>query len=158
VGLVIEASGNPRDPFGQAALSGLRRAVRELGIEAKVLQPSPKEGYFSSFLYLARRGFGLVLGASALESGVMYRAALEFPKTRFAIIDQAIELLPSRPANLEGSSSPPKRPATSQAAWSSAAPGRTSSAPSAAASFHRSTGSLPATGPAPGRPTRGSRH
>jgi basic membrane protein A len=102
VGLVIEASGNPRDPFAQGSIAGLRRAVRELGVEPKVLRPSLKEGYLPSFEYLARRGFDLVVGGSALEGGAIVRAARTFPGTRFAIIDQSLDPLARRPANLQG--------------------------------------------------------
>jgi basic membrane protein A len=102
VGIVLELPGQPPDPWVQPAVEAVERAVRTLGIEGKVLRPSPKEGYLGSFRYLGRQGYDLAIGVGVFEAEAGYRAARAFPATRFAIVDVSLGALPGRPRNLEG--------------------------------------------------------
>lgn len=103
VGIVLEPSA-PHS-FSSLALQGFERAVHELGItKSKVLRPPPKEGFFASFRYLALRGYDLVIAVGVGEGLDAYRAALAYPRTRFAIVDVPLEAAPTQPPprNLEG--------------------------------------------------------
>lgn len=102
VGIVLEPSGPGSDPWVWPAFAGLERAVRTLGIDRKVLRPSPKEGYLGSFRYLGRQGYDLAIGVGVFEAKPVYQAARTFPSTRFAIVDVSLADLPTGPRNLEG--------------------------------------------------------
>jgi basic membrane protein A len=102
VGIVMGLPTNGPDPWVRPALDGLERAVRNLGIEPKVLRPSLKEGYLGSFRYLGRQGYDLALGVGAFEAKAGYQAAGAFPATRFAIVDVSFAGVSPMPRNLEG--------------------------------------------------------
>lgn len=101
VGLVLEPSGRD-DPYVRVALAGFRRAVRELGVEGKVVTQGPKESAFPSFAYLARQGYDLVIGEGFVQAAAIDAAARAFPGTRFAIADTAWEDLRHQPPNVLG--------------------------------------------------------
>jgi basic membrane protein A and related proteins len=90
------------DPFNHGAYLGLERAVRELEIRGRVLTPAPKEGYVPSLSLLARQKYDLVIGMGipADAAAAIDRVAMEFPRTRFAIIDVAHDDLAHRPKNV----------------------------------------------------------
>lgn len=69
-------TGLARDDFWSG---GLQRAVRELGVEGKLLVPSPREGYLPSFRSLARQRFDLVITATNEPVPAMVTVAREFP-------------------------------------------------------------------------------
>src|ERR1700750_3056550 len=83
VGMVL-SPGLAQDAFWSG---GLTRAVRDLGVDGKLLVPSPKEGYLPAFRALARAGYGLVITAADAPLPDLQRAAREFPRTRFAVLD-----------------------------------------------------------------------
>jgi basic membrane protein A len=91
VGLVLLPGLAPDDFW----TGGLRRAVRELGVEGKLLVPSAKEGYLPSFRSLARQRFDLIIAATNEPVPAMQIAAREFPNARFAVLD--VHSLPARP-------------------------------------------------------------
>lgn len=97
VGLVL-SPGLARDDFWYG---GLERAVRDIGVEGRLLVPGPREGYLPSFRSLAREGFDLVIAASRDPIPAMEIAATQYPRTRFAVLD--VHALPARsPSNLWG--------------------------------------------------------
>jgi basic membrane protein A len=97
VGLVL-SSGLARDDFWSG---GLRRAVRQLGVQGTLLVPGPREGYLPSFRSLARQGFDVVITATADTVAAVEIAAREYPRTRFAVLD--VHSLPAgQPRNLWG--------------------------------------------------------
>jgi basic membrane protein A len=101
VGLVLSPGGG-YSYYDSLAEAGLRKAIRNLGIEATVRRPGPKEGYLPTFLYLARGGYDLVLAGSALQVKAVDLAAVEHPDVRFAALDVPHSQLPHRPANAVG--------------------------------------------------------
>jgi basic membrane protein A len=102
VGIVLELGSPSAVAWVKPPLAGFQRAVRTLGIDGKVLRPSPKEGYLGSFRYLGRQGYDLAIGVGVFEANAVYRAARAFPATRFAIVDVSLADLSTRPRNLEG--------------------------------------------------------
>jgi basic membrane protein A len=101
VALVLSPGGG-HSYYDSLALAGLRKAIRKLGIEATVREPGPKEGFLPTFLYLARRGYGLVIAGSAFQGKAVDLAAVEHPDVRFAILDVPHQALPHRPRNAVG--------------------------------------------------------
>jgi basic membrane protein A len=97
VGLVLEPGVTA---FEESAVTGLRRAVRELGVQGRVLTPSPREGYRPSFVSLAREQYDLVLGLGPLQARGLAAAARMFPHTRFAIFDVRQEWFENTPHNV----------------------------------------------------------
>jgi basic membrane protein A len=101
VGLVLEPPGQ-EDPYARIALTGFRRAVRELGVQGTVLTQGPKESAFPSLAHLARQGYDLVIGEGIIQADALEAAARAFPNTRFAIADTPWEKLRHRPRNVLG--------------------------------------------------------
>ncbi|MGE5273912.1 MAG: BMP family lipoprotein [Verrucomicrobiota bacterium] len=99
VGLVLEPPGGP---FGHIAFVGFRRAVRELGVEGRALTPSEKEGFVPSFTYFARRGYDLVLGLGFGQIKAVDAVAVQYPRTRFVLLDSDWRSLKHRPRNVRG--------------------------------------------------------
>jgi basic membrane protein A len=101
VGLVLQTLGT-QDPYDYPALRGFNRAVRSLGVEGRVVIASPSRGALPSIAYLARQKYDLVIGYGYLIVRAMDTAALQFPKTKFAIIDASQKDLPHKPKNVRG--------------------------------------------------------
>lgn len=102
VGLVRGAGGPNAIAFGVLAASGLRRAVSELGIEARTLRARSRSEAVESVDALAGQGFDLVLGVGGTAVGAIDVAATSYPKVRFAIIDASVDTLTSRARNVVG--------------------------------------------------------
>jgi basic membrane protein A and related proteins len=101
VGLVVEPTGIDHS-YNRGPYLGLERAVRELGIRGRVLTPAPKEGHVASLSLLARQKYDLVIGPSFFATRAVDRVAIEFPETRFAVLDVAHDELAHRPKNVLG--------------------------------------------------------
>ena len=101
VGLILQTT-DISDPYDGLAFRGFQRAVRQLGIEGRVVAPNPKGGVLPAILYLARKKYDLVIGFGFLEVRAIDAAALKFPGTRFAIIDSSLRDLPHKPRNVRG--------------------------------------------------------
>lgn len=97
VGLVLEPQ-LAADPF---FYGGLERAERELGVQGKVLVPSPKEGFAPSLRSLARQRYDLIIGVGGSQVAPMEILARRFPYSRFAVLD--VHAVPAgTPRNLWG--------------------------------------------------------
>jgi len=101
IGLVLDNT-NVNDPFQHGAFVGLQRAVRKLGVVGKVVAPSPRETFASSFSYLARQRYDLIIAIGFFEVQDLDAAARAFPQSKFAIIDASIDDLKHRPGNVRG--------------------------------------------------------
>jgi len=101
VGLVLQAGG-PTDPYHRISVAGFRRAVRDIGVQGRILTAGPREGLFPSLAYFARQRYDLVIALGSLNVQAYDAAAVSFPKTRFAIVDASHEALPHKPRNVEG--------------------------------------------------------
>jgi basic membrane protein A len=101
VGLVLDPPG-VTDPYMRGAFVGLQRAVRELGVEGRVLVPSPREGFLPSITSLAQQGYDLVFGLGVHQIEAIDAAAPRFPRTRFAMLNASWSLLHRHPRNVRG--------------------------------------------------------
>jgi basic membrane protein A len=102
VGLVRGAGGSNAAAFGDLAAAGLRRAVGELGIEARTLRAQTRSEAVQSVDVLAGQGFDLVFGIGGTAVGAIDAAASTYPTVRFAIVDASVSTLASRARNVVG--------------------------------------------------------
>lgn len=100
VGLVTQAASLGDRSAGHLIYLGVRRAVKELDVTARVLTPGPKEGFTPSLAYLARQRFDLVIAGFLEDPRVVDGVARKFPRTMLVMPDIPHELLPHRPANV----------------------------------------------------------
>lgn len=83
-------------------VAGLRRAVRELGIQGTVLTPPAKEGFAPSLASFGRQGYDLVFSLTFQQAYDAVRAATRFTHTRFVLVDVSTKELEARPHNVLG--------------------------------------------------------
>ncbi|MGH3116909.1 MAG: BMP family ABC transporter substrate-binding protein [Gaiellales bacterium] len=101
VGLIVAPPG-VSDPFLRGPYQGLRRAVRELGIDGRVLTYGLREGPGPAYASLARQGYDLIIGVGFLDASALDRVARSFPRSRFVIVDASVNDLAHRPRNVRG--------------------------------------------------------
>lgn len=106
IGLVLEQPLVTRasDPYQYGAYQGLLRAAGDLHVQAKAVAPSPTatDQYLAPFSYLARQRYDLVIAIGFLQVNALARAARQFPRIKFALLDATRGDVPGRPKNLEG--------------------------------------------------------
>jgi basic membrane protein A len=91
VGLVLSVGGLGDKSFNDSAYEGLTRAAAELGIEPVYGQPeqmSEDEKYLRQY---AEQGMDLVIAVGFLMKDALEKVSGQFPDTRFAIIDAAVD-------------------------------------------------------------------
>lgn len=96
VALVIGPASGLRVPAGQ----GLQRAVRELGVEGRVVVSHGGDDE-RVLARTAAGGYDLVLAAGTTRKA-LDAAARSHPRVSFAVVDVSQASLPSRPANVRG--------------------------------------------------------
>ncbi|TDT68591.1 basic membrane protein A [Hypnocyclicus thermotrophus] len=92
VGIVLSIGGLGDKSFNDAAYRGLQRAKEELGVDFKYVEPaSPAEdeGYLREY---AEAGYDLVIATGFLMRDAAEAVAKDFPETKFAIIDDVVDL------------------------------------------------------------------
>lgn len=102
VAVVVDPPTGVGDPWGHMAEAGLRKAVARLGIDreaARVLRPSPREGYLPTLLYLGRKRYDLIIGVGWSQARPIDVAARRFAGSRFVLVDEDYGKLPHRPRN-----------------------------------------------------------
>lgn len=102
VGLVFDVGGRGDKSFNDSAWIGLERGIRELGVQAEVIEPSGSEDREAAMRLFAARGFDLVIGVGFIFSSDMNVVARAFPKTGFACVDYAPPAEGDMPPNLAG--------------------------------------------------------
>lgn len=98
VGLVADPA-FVNSPIFRNLVSGLRRAIRQLGVTAVVLTPGPKEGSTPSIAYLGRQHYDLIVPVNFTPEALDV-AARRFPGARFLAIGLPPEALAHRPRNV----------------------------------------------------------
>ncbi|MGL4392114.1 MAG: BMP family lipoprotein [Fusobacteriaceae bacterium] len=92
IGIVLSTGGLGDKSFNDSAYRGLEKARKELGIEFKYVEPStPTED--SQFLKeFAEAKYDLVIGTGFTMTTSLGNVAKQFPKTKFAMIDEFVDL------------------------------------------------------------------
>ena len=102
VGLVTDIGGLNDRSFNALANKGLQDAVKQLGIQGRVLTSKSNADYVPNLSTLAQQGYDLVIAVGFLMADATNTVASKFPNTKFAIIDFSQAGLKSKPKNVEG--------------------------------------------------------
>jgi basic membrane protein A len=102
VGLVTDIGGLNDRGFNQLANQGLQRAVKQLGIQGRVLISQTEQDYIPNFTSLVRGKYNLIIGVGFLQTNALNTMALRFPKQHFAGVDVGINDTKNKPKNYQG--------------------------------------------------------
>ena len=103
VGLVLDVGGLGDKSFNDAAHRGLQRAIRELGVADRVVEPGDGSDRESALRQLASQGVDLVVGVGFIFTDDIRKLAEECPDVHVACIDySAGSGQPPPPENLAG--------------------------------------------------------
>jgi basic membrane protein A and related proteins len=92
VGLAYDIGGRGDKSFNDAAAAGLDKAVTDLKVEKKELEASAGEKDAQKeerLRLLAQGGYNPVIAIGFAYAGALKKVAADFPKTNFAIVDDA---------------------------------------------------------------------
>ena len=116
IGLVTDIGGLNDRGFNSLAADGVRRAEKELGVKARILESKSDSDYIPNLSTLAEEGVDLSISVGFLMGDATRQAAEEFPETNYAIIDASYEEKDRLP-NLQGYLFKSRSRATSWATW-----------------------------------------
>jgi len=102
VGLITDVGQLNDRGFNQLAHEGLKRAIRELGIEGRVVESRSGSEYVPNITTLARQGHDLIIGVGYAQGDAIATAASRFPNVKFVIIDVDQSTLKGKPKNVVG--------------------------------------------------------
>ena len=102
VGLVTDIGGLNDRSFNQLANQGLQNAVKQLGVQGRVLISKQNSDYIPNLTTLATQKYDLIIGNGFLMANAVEAAAKKFPQQKFAIIDYSPSLMKSKPKNVLG--------------------------------------------------------
>ena len=102
VGLVTDIGGLNDRSFNQLANQGLQTAVKQLGVDGRVLISKQNSDYIPNLTTLATQKYDLIIGNGFLMADAVETAAKKFPQQKFAIIDYSPTLMKSKPTNVVG--------------------------------------------------------
>lgn len=92
VGLVFDAGGKFDRSFNQSAWEGAEKAQKDLGITLKDVEPGDSSAVEEAMRVYASQNYDLVIGIGFANKPYMEKVAKEFPKVKFAIVDDVLEM------------------------------------------------------------------
>jgi basic membrane protein A len=84
--------------FNAMAWDGLQRAGKDLGVKVNYVESKEQADYSTNMEKLAQQGYNVVFAVGFLMEDAVAKAAAEYPKTRFIIIDGNAPKLPNAQA------------------------------------------------------------
>jgi basic membrane protein A len=102
VGVVTDIGGLNDRSFNALANKGLQDAIKQLGVEGRVLISKSNADYVPNLTTLAQQKYDLVIGIGFLMADAINTVATKFPQNNFAIVDQSYTLLKNKPKNVQG--------------------------------------------------------
>jgi basic membrane protein A len=102
VGLVTDIGGLNDRSFNQLANQGLQNAIKQLGIDGRVLISKQNSDYIPNLTTLATQKYDLIIGNGFLMADAVATAAKKFPQQKFAIIDFSAAAMKGKPKNVVG--------------------------------------------------------
>ncbi|HVZ50185.1 MAG TPA: BMP family ABC transporter substrate-binding protein [Gemmatimonadaceae bacterium] len=90
VGIVFDLGGRGDKSFNDGAYNGAERAVRELGIHARFVEPGEGSDREAGLRLLAAEGMDLVIGVGFIFTDDLTGLAKEYPNVAFAGVDYAV--------------------------------------------------------------------
>lgn len=91
VGLVLGLGGRDDKSFNSASVEGLRKAVREMKIDADIVE-SVTENYAEQIEKFAKEKKDLIISVGFLQTEAMNTVAKQYPAIKFAIVDGKVDL------------------------------------------------------------------
>src|ERR671920_167052 len=88
--------------FNALANKGLQDAVKQLGVQGRVLISKSNADYVPNLTTLAQQKYDLIIGIGFLMADAINTVATKFPQNNFAIVDQSYALLKNKPKNVQG--------------------------------------------------------
>lgn len=89
VALIVAFTGLGDRGFCDSANAGLQRAIKELGITGKVIEPKSESEYIEQYRALSAEGYDLIMGLTSGIAAEIEELADEFPNVKYGIIDYA---------------------------------------------------------------------
>ena len=102
VGVVTDIGGLNDRSFNALANKGLQDAIKQLGVQGRVLISKSNADYVPNLTTLAQQKYDLVIGIGFLMADAVNTVATKFPQNNFAIVDQSYALLKNKPKNVQG--------------------------------------------------------
>jgi basic membrane protein A and related proteins len=102
VGLITDAGQLNDRGFNQLAYEGLKRAMKQPGVEGRVIESKSANEYVPNMTALVRQGYDLIIGVGFAQGDAINTAATKFPDTKFVIIDVDQTSLKNKPKNVVG--------------------------------------------------------
>ena len=102
VGVVTDIGGLNDRSFNALANKGLQDAVKQLGIQGRVLISKSNADYVPNLTTLAQQKYDLIVGVGFLMADAVNTVASKFPENKFAIVDFSQAALKSKPRNVQG--------------------------------------------------------
>ena len=87
VAMITSESGLGDRSFNDMMSEGMKRAVKDFGIEYQVIQPRSISEFKSTLVRAATQGFDIIIGSSFDMIDPMKAAAAAFPKQKFGLVD-----------------------------------------------------------------------
>jgi basic membrane protein A and related proteins len=88
--------------FNQSQLAGLRRAQRAFNISVLPIQSNSSSDYTPNLVRAVQQRSNIIIAAGFLMSDSLEAVADQFPNSRFAITDQAVQAFKKPHANIAG--------------------------------------------------------
>jgi basic membrane protein A and related proteins len=102
VGVVTDIGGLNDRSFNALANKGLQDAIKQLGIDGRVLISKSNADYVPNLTTLSQQKYDLVVGVGFLMADAVNTVASKFPQTNFAIVDFSQAALKAKPKNVQG--------------------------------------------------------
>ncbi len=91
VGIVFDVGGRGDKSFNDGAWLGAERAIHDLGAKVRFIEPGEGSDREAGLRLLAAEGMDLVVGVGFIFSDDLTQLAREYPDTRFAGVDYALQ-------------------------------------------------------------------
>lgn len=91
VAIVFDVGGLGDQSFNDAAYAGLQRIEAELGADVRYVESRTPSDYEPNLSMLAREGYDVVWAIGYLLEDAIKKTAVQYPDTRFGIIDSAFD-------------------------------------------------------------------
>jgi len=92
VGVVLSREGLGDKSFNDSAYAGLQKAIKELGVQGKYVEPGNIAAYPDYLREFAEADYDLIIGLGYEMVESMKAVAKEYPESNFMIVDEPIEL------------------------------------------------------------------
>jgi basic membrane protein A len=102
VGVVTDIGGLNDRSFNALANKGLQDAIKQLGVDGRVLISKSNADYVPNLTTLAQQKYDLIVGVGFLMADAVSTVSSKFPQNKFAIVDFSQAGLKSKPKNVEG--------------------------------------------------------